>query len=205
MLPLLIFWRVVGSVNSGWLKKYLQIADTGSEGKWFDRQGHMVRGTCGQVENLGSFGTASLHQWCCFWGLQLHEQLYRWSWSHFSKLFDKTIFSLKYALTERHVVWGEAERSHYFWLLHTLKFCESTLILETLLMEPFYFTLFSTKQIQTAPATAEKAMLNGALLMTKIWCRRGHHEVIGWPQPYVQPLSLSYTYLLFTITHLQAL
>jgi hypothetical protein len=31
--------------------------------------------------------------------------------------------SLKYALTERHVAWGEAGRNHYFLLLSTPKLC----------------------------------------------------------------------------------
>jgi len=49
-----------------------------------------------------------------------------------------------------------------FLLLHALKLCES-MLLEALLVEPFYFTPFSRKWLQTAPKAAGEAVSNGAL------------------------------------------
>ena len=57
--------------------------------------------------------------------------------------------------------WRRSRRSHYFWLLPTPKLCEST-FLGALSVEPFPFTSFGKKRLQTAPEAAGEALPNRA-------------------------------------------
>ena len=55
------------------------------------------------------------------------------------------------------------EEATIFWLIPTSKLYEST-FLGVLSVEPFHFTLFDRKWLQTAPEAAGEALPNGAYI-----------------------------------------